>query len=76
MKSAGAVIVDPADVPDAGTLDDCELEVLLYEFKAGLNTYLAGLGPTAEGSVARGCHRVQRRASAPARCHTSARRSW
>ncbi len=48
MKSAGAVIVDPADVPGAGTLDDCELEVLLYEFKAGLNAYLAGLGPSAK----------------------------
>ena len=48
MKSAGAVIVDPADVPGAGTLDDCELEVLLYEFKAGLNAYLAGLGPGAK----------------------------
>ena len=26
-------------------LDDCEFEVLLYEFKADLNTYLAGRGP-------------------------------
>ena len=40
MKSQGAVIIDPADIPNAARLDDCELEVLLYEFKADLNTYL------------------------------------
>jgi amidase len=43
----GAVLVDPADVPHAGEYDDAELEVLLYELKADLNSYLAGLGPTA-----------------------------
>jgi amidase len=47
MKAAGAVIVDPADIPTAASLDDCELEILLYEFKAGLNAYLASLGPSA-----------------------------
>src|SRR3984893_17451955 len=47
MKKLGAVIVDPADIPTAGKFDDSELEVLLYEFKADLNAYLAGLGPTA-----------------------------
>jgi amidase len=47
MKARGAVIVDPADVPTAGRLDDCELEILLYEFKAGLNAYLGALPPTA-----------------------------
>jgi amidase len=45
MKSRGAVIVDPADIPLAGTYDDSEFEVLLYEFKADLNKYLAGLRP-------------------------------
>ncbi|MBD0372081.1 MAG: amidase [Pyrinomonadaceae bacterium] len=44
MKRAGAVIVDPANVETAGKFDDTELEVLLYEFKADLNKYLAGLG--------------------------------
>jgi amidase len=43
MKALGAVIVDPADIPTAAQLDDCELEVLLYEFKAGLNEYLGAL---------------------------------
>ncbi|HYN82416.1 MAG TPA: amidase [Gemmatimonadaceae bacterium] len=45
MKSRGAVIIDPADIPNAGTYDDTEFEVLLYEFKADLNKYLAGLRP-------------------------------
>jgi amidase len=44
MKQAGAVIVDPADIPHAGEYDDAEFTVLLYEFKADLNAYLAGLG--------------------------------
>jgi amidase len=45
MKSAGAVLVDPADIPHAGDYDDSELTVLLYEFKADLNQYLAAAGP-------------------------------
>ena len=47
MKRLGAVIVDPADVPNGKKLDDSEFEVLLYEFKADLNQYLAGLGSRA-----------------------------
>jgi amidase len=47
MKKLGAVLVDPADIPTTGKFDDSEFEVLLYEFKADLNTYLAGLGPAA-----------------------------
>jgi amidase len=47
IKRLGAVIVDPADIPTTGKFDDSEFEVLLYEFKADLNTYLAGLGPQA-----------------------------
>ena len=42
IKKLGAVIVDPADIPTAGKFDDTEFEVLLYEFKADLNTYLKG----------------------------------
>jgi amidase len=45
MKRSGAVIVDPADMPSHGQFDASEFEVLLYEFKAGLNKYLAGLAP-------------------------------
>ncbi len=47
MKKRGAIIVDPADIPTQGKFDESELEVLLYEFKAGLNSYLASLGPRA-----------------------------
>jgi amidase len=46
MKTRGATIVDPADIPTAGGFDTCELEVMLYEFKTDLNTYLAGLHPS------------------------------
>jgi amidase len=43
MKKRGAVIIDPADLPNAGKYNDSETEVLLYEFKADLNAYFAGL---------------------------------
>jgi amidase len=45
MKHAGAVVVDPANIPTLGKFDESELDVLLYEFKADLNTYLTWLGP-------------------------------
>ena len=47
MQALGAVIVDPADIPHAGTYGDEALEVLLYEFKHGVNAYLGALGPSA-----------------------------
>lgn len=47
MEAKGAVIVDPANIDTAGKFDDSEFDVLLYEFKADLNTYLASLGPKA-----------------------------
>ncbi|MFI5177425.1 MAG: amidase [Vicinamibacterales bacterium] len=47
LTRLGAVIVDPAKEPTKGTLDDSELTVLLFEFKADLNKYLAWLGPQA-----------------------------
>ncbi len=43
MKRLGAVIIDPADVENADAFEKSELEVLLYEFKADLNQYLAAL---------------------------------
>ncbi|HWH58462.1 MAG TPA: amidase [Terriglobales bacterium] len=42
MKSAGAEIVDPADLESHGKFDDTELTVLMYELKADLNAYLGG----------------------------------
>ncbi len=43
LKRQGAILVDPADLPGHGKFGDSEMEVLLYEFKADLNAYLAGL---------------------------------
>ncbi|MFZ0749438.1 MAG: amidase, partial [Pyrinomonadaceae bacterium] len=47
LKRLGATVIDPADIPTHGKFDDSEFEVLLYEFKADLNKYLASLGPNA-----------------------------
>ena len=47
MKSAGATLVDPANIATAGKFDDAEFEVLLYEFKADLNPYLRSSGAAA-----------------------------
>ena len=43
MKHLGAVIVDPADVPNFDKFGKTEVEVLHYEFKADLNKYLESL---------------------------------
>ena len=55
MQSAGAVIVDPVDLRPLGgspaeftNLGAAETQVLMYEFKAGLNAYLARRGADAE----------------------------
>ena len=47
MADAGAVIVDPANLPQAAWNDELPLLLLEYEFKADLNAYLATLGPDA-----------------------------
>jgi amidase len=47
MKNRGARVSDPADLPSHGKYGGDEDEVLLYEFKADLNKYLAWLGPSA-----------------------------
>ena len=49
MAREGAVIVDPANIPNSELLTFLgpELTVLLYEFKAGINRYLGSLGPLA-----------------------------
>jgi amidase len=39
LRAAGAEVVD-AEIPTAGEWDEAEFEVLLYEFKAGLEAYL------------------------------------
>ncbi|HYD78192.1 MAG TPA: amidase [Paucimonas sp.] len=48
LQARGAVLVDPVEVPNTDKYQDSELEVLLYEFKAGLQAYLAAYAPTAK----------------------------
>jgi amidase len=43
LTRAGAIVVDPTDLPMHGAAAAAEQEVLLYEFKADLNKYLARL---------------------------------
>jgi len=43
LKKAGAVVIDPADLATHGQLDAPEQQVLLYEFKDGINRYLTRL---------------------------------
>ena len=50
MRRLGAEIVDPAEIPNLDKYGKSEFEVLLYEFKADLESYLAerygaGAGP-------------------------------
>ena len=47
MTKGGAILVDPAHIPNADKLSEPEMTVLLYELKADLNAYLARLGPSA-----------------------------
>ena len=46
IRRLGADTVGAADIPTTGKFDDSEFEVLLFEFKADLNAYLATLGAT------------------------------
>jgi amidase len=50
MRQAGAEIVDPANIATAKAMQssESELTVLLYEFKADLDAYLAAVEPEAE----------------------------
>ena len=46
LKKAGAEVIDPADLATHGQLDAPEQQVLLYEFKDGINRYLTRLPPS------------------------------
>ena len=46
MKELGAEIVDPANLDTSGDFGESEYAVLLYEFKADLNDYLAKMPET------------------------------
>lgn len=47
LKAQGAVLVDPVELKNTEKYADAELEVLLYELKAGLRTWLAYFAPDA-----------------------------
>src|SRR5438067_6752817 len=47
IKRHGATDIDPEDILTQGKFDDSDFEVLLDEFKAYLNAYLAALGSRA-----------------------------
>ncbi len=47
MRQNGAEIVDPVNIRTIDLFRNSELEVLKYEFKADLNSYLQSLGPSA-----------------------------
>ena len=47
LKQLGAVLIDPANVPNFDQFGKTEVEVLHFEFKADLNKYLASLGSKA-----------------------------
>ena len=49
LRNGGAIVVDPVKIPnfDRAVLTAAELIVLLYEFKAGVNAYLASVAPGA-----------------------------
>ena len=44
LRAAGAVIVDPVKIPTLGQLSSLQGDLLSYEFKDGLNRYLAEPG--------------------------------
>jgi amidase len=47
MKSQGAVIIDVNEITN-DKVDDYEFEIMLYEYKDGLNKYFQSLGPNAQ----------------------------
>ncbi len=53
MRRQGATLIDPVELVPSEDYDESEWTVLLYEFKADLNRYLASLGPSAPVSSLR-----------------------
>jgi len=47
LKAQGAELIDSIEVPNTSKYADSEMEVLLYEFKADLQSYLAEFAPGA-----------------------------
>lgn len=47
IAQCGGTLVDPVQLPSFGEVGAAEYQVLLHEFKVGVNAYLANLGPNA-----------------------------
>lgn len=47
LRRQGAELIESVKLPARSELGDAEYQVMLYEFKAGLNDYFASLGPGA-----------------------------
>lgn len=47
LRTAGAEVVELGDVPSIGQLSGPSYQIMLYEFKSGVNAYLADLAPGA-----------------------------
>jgi len=47
MRGAGAEVIDLGEFPALATIGTARIDVMLYEMKAGMNAYLAELGPDA-----------------------------
>ena len=45
LKAQGAILIDPLEVPNIAKYPDSEMDVLLCEFKADLQSYLAEFAP-------------------------------
>ncbi len=52
LKKSGAEVIEGTDLPGYGKWNDPEFEVLLYEFKADLNQYLAKANKTLADLIA------------------------
>jgi amidase len=52
LRAAGAEVIDPVDLADAGKIFEPEYVALRHEFKHDLNAYLAGLPGDHPGSLA------------------------
>lgn len=48
LRDLGAVIVDPVDIPNRDKFGSAPLEVLLYEFRPGVDAYLRAYAPDAK----------------------------
>lgn len=48
MRDSGAELIDIAELPGVDEADHPGFELMLYEFKAGLNAYLSGLSANAK----------------------------